>query len=166
MTAPNLFAFDFTADAIQPGDIVRQACPAVLCDLGRNLMPFWQVHHLSMGQRGERLYYCRPVPFTMGDGELHAFDEADLERTGVSWCVPTYAEVEMWFAELDTTKFLAMLNGNPRTAENTHPAEAELLALLRPLGPLKIPAGESKFYAYFPTPTRQEWCERVLRGVV
>lgn len=166
MTTPSLFSFDFSDQAIKPGDIVRQAWPCVLCELGHALMPFWQVHHVHLDQLGERLYYCRPVPFTMGDGELHAFSEHDLERTGVSWRVPTYHEVQMWFVELGTTQFVAGLNGNRRTPQQTHPAEVELVKLLRPLGPLKIPAGESKFYTHFPSPTRQEWCERVLQGAL
>jgi len=143
----SLFAFDFSDDAFRPGDIVRQAWPWILCHNGRVLMPFWQVHHLALWQ-GRQVIYCRAVPFTTGCGEMHAFEAKDLVRTGQSWRVPDYGEVQRWFMDLGTTEFVAHLNGRP--PPSTHPSEGELVELLAHLGPSIIAPGQRAFYEHFP----------------
>lgn len=153
-----LFNFDFSPEAFQPGEIVRQAFPLVLSHLGHNLMPFWQVHHTALWY-GRRVIVCRSVPFTTGAADMHSFHDEDLVRTGVSWRVPDYAEVQRWFIDLGTNQFLAGLNGITLAS---HIEESELVELLTALGPVVLPNRRGEFYRHFPTPTAGQWREKAL----
>ncbi|MCD0155851.1 hypothetical protein [Deinococcus sp. 6GRE01] len=156
--APDLFSFDFSEQAIQVGDIVRQAWPWILTHHGHCIPPFWQVRGTRTGQRGQRLHLCMAVPYTLMHGTTQVFEEYSLERTGANWRVPSHHEVQMWFQDLGTTLFASHLNSTPPRA--THPAEAELISLVEHLGPVTLPNNRAAWYEQFPSPTIEEWRER------
>ena len=151
-----LFSFDFSPEAFQPGEIVRQAFPLVLSHRGHNLMPFWQVHHSALWY-GRRIVMCRSVPFTTGGADMYGFHDEDLVHTGISWRIPDYGEVQQWFIDLGTNQFVAALND---VTLPPHPEEAELVRLLEQLGPVVLPNRHGEFYAQFPAPTAQQWREK------
>ena len=162
LNSPSLFSFDFSENAFVPGEIVRQAWPWVLCERGSKLMPFWQVHHVYHdGQK--RIVYCHAVPFTTGCGEMYGFSEEDLERTGKYHRPFSFDEVKALFEDLGVPMAVCQINGIPPVG--THPKEAELLALLADLGPIKIPNRKGEFYAQFPNPTLDEWRARKWAGL-
>lgn len=143
---PDLFAFDFSDQAIQPGDIVRQSWPWICCNRGTHIMPFWQVQFIRV-EGARRLYHCMAVPYGVGAGDIHVFSEDDLERTGRSWRIPTDAELQDWFRDMGTTLYLARIENRPLSV---HPAEAELAALVASLGPVMLPNRRADWYAQFP----------------
>lgn len=114
---PSLFDFDFSTPApvapLQVGDVAQQRAP--LAGRFQTVFPYWQVigaHPDSTPAR--RLLLCRAVPVSEYMGDIHVFEPQHLQATGLSWRVPSHADIDLWMqAEWRTTQFTARLNGQP-----------------------------------------------------
>lgn len=97
MTAPSLFDFDFSQPvAVVPlgvGDIVKVKG----WQQSWRSFPHWQIvaPHPDSSPLNP-FWMCRAVPVSTYGGQVAVLHSKDLERTGLSWRVPSYAEVEQW----------------------------------------------------------------------
>lgn len=100
MTAPSLFDFDFSQPVpvvpLGVGDIVRKAMREEWRHTWRDFA-YWQIvaAHPSSTPL-DPIWLCRAVPVSTYGGQVEALRPRQIERTGLSWRVPSCAEVEGW----------------------------------------------------------------------